>query len=108
MAPTTTLAPLPSWARSRIECANCGRVEFHPRSAPHRAELAFESWLVELWQDARSAQTRMGFKIWCSPRCEHLWKRGHSHYLESRSADGHAHRHRLRQEELVWEKGLAR
>ena len=63
----------PLGAAARVECANCGRTQYAHTHAPHRDTYAFDRWLGTLGLAWRSMQTRLGFMVWCGPRCEWLW-----------------------------------
>jgi hypothetical protein len=108
MAKTTnrTREGWPWWAVSRMECTNCGSVALSRVSPPHYVEPSFDDWVRSSWPVGRSQMTRLGFRIWCSPKCEHAWKRVNRSTLEKRDADGYAHQLRIRQEEKAWQAGL--
>lgn len=83
----------PPWAVERVECANCGRHEYAWEAAPSKGESRYGTWLSEVWPDGRSQQTRLGFFVWCSARCESAWK--HSRRASADYTDGWAHQHML-------------
>jgi rRNA maturation protein Nop10 len=73
----------PAFAVERVECANCGTLRYHQRESPERYSVKFEKWLLEIMPYGRTMQTRVGFKIWCSARCQHNWERANAALLSN-------------------------
>lgn len=79
---------------ARVECANCGGLDYHLDAAPPRGAVqAYAEWLDKLQGEWRAQTTRLGFYAWCSSLCEHVWKEARYHALEDRHHDGFAHQH---------------
>lgn len=84
----------PESAVERIECANCGRQQYADTPAPGRWTYAFERWLERQSGNWRSMQTRLGFMLWCSPKCAWLWRRANAKRIKPAfSHDGNAAKH---------------
>ena len=77
----------------RVECVNCGAYGYAEELAPAHGDWRFGRWLDGIWPEGAYQHTRLGFFVWCSRRCEHLWKAQRRADLDS--SDGWAHQHML-------------
>jgi hypothetical protein len=75
-----------------LECAGCGNGNYSKVPAPMpRGSVAFDRWVESVFPWGRSMQTRVGFAVWCSSKCESTWKRANAHRISVGFSPDHGH-----------------